>query len=151
MIINNLIYISIFKSFFSSYCCSLQLGCKFQEPGEVTAGSPEPRSLLAGPSEVPTVLGPAAIPTLRKRPLRSQGAQGHASQAQGGCKSQRQVSLSESSALSVGSSVSTCPLMLRPWLGVPRAHMSGRPDTAVTLASQELHRTHLGAPEAASS
>lgn len=52
---------------------------------------------------------------------------------------------------SLWASVSACPLMLRPWLGVPRALMSGRPDTAATLASQELRLAHLGASEAASS
>lgn len=72
----------------------------------------------------------------------SLGTQGLVIQAQGSCKTQLQVSLS---ALPLGPSVSICPLVLRPWLGLQLAHGSGHPDPAVSLASQELCLTHLGA------
>ena len=85
---------------------------------------------------------------LSSLPLRgpwSKGAQRFLSWGQEACRTLGQVTLSEPSTLSLGPHVSTCPLILRPWLGLHLAHVSGCPDIAVTVASQELCLTHVGA------
>lgn len=86
---------------------------------------------------------PSSLP-LRSGPW-SKGAQRLLSWGQEACRTLGQVSLSEPSTLSLGPRVSTCPLILRPWLGLHLAHVSGCPDIAVTVASQELCVTHVGA------
>ena len=81
---------------------------------------------------------------LRRGPW-GKGAQHLLSWGQEACRTLGQVSLSEPSSLSLGPHVSTYPLILRPWLGLHLAHVSGCPDIAVTVASQELCLTHVGA------
>lgn len=123
------------------------LGYNFHGPSKVIAGSPESRSLMEHHPELTSVLQDLLSSPPHKRGPWSKGTQGLISQTQEACKTLLQVSLSEPSALSLGPYVSICLLVLRPWLGLLLAHVSGCPDTAVTVASGELCLPHLGAPQ----
>lgn len=80
-------------------------GCKFHEPSEVTASSTGSRSLMDDHSELSTALhGLPPSPHLERGPWRKE-IQGLTSQAQEACKILLQVSLSESSALSLSLSM----------------------------------------------
>lgn len=113
---------------------------------------------MADPSELPRALGDCSHPYPPKEaplplfPPPKSGSPGSCQPGIGRVPKPRPMSPSESPALSLALlSVSACPLMLRPWLGVPRAPRSGCPDPAAALASRELRLTPLGASEAASS
>lgn len=104
------------------------------------------RCLVDNHPQLTTALQNLSSLSLRRGPW-SKGAQHLLSWGQEACRTLCQVSLSEPSTLSLGPRVSTCPLMLRPWLGLHLAHVSGCPDIVVTVASQELCLTHVGASQ----
>lgn len=118
------------------------LGCKLHEPGEVTASSTAPRSLMEDHSELSIALHSLLSSLPLERGPWSEGTQDLTSQAQGACKILLQVSLSESSALSLNLYASSALWSSGPWLGLQLAHVSGRPDIE---AQQDVRLTYLEA------
>lgn len=131
--------------FFFFFAILSLLGYKFHEPGEVTASSTESGSLMDDHSKLSMALHrPLPSPPLERGPWR-EGTQHLTSQAQGACKILLQVSLSESSALSLSFYASFALWSSGSWLELQLAHMSGRPDIKVTMAHKDVRLTHLEA------